>query len=631
MPVEGHVNIRTQILHDWHPPARRSLSVNKTGSRLQVDSKSEEHFYVTFRREDRHFSDQPPESSVSFQPGYALRVDLDVTSSNSMSVLYFVIEYTSAGRNTYSYTSPSFMHDVSLDTRHVTLAVRAKGRGRLTLGAVSTEIYQPACGWSTSAEVQAGDSVTLRLSAFALEQGQEAAALVLATFKDSRGVVVLPLDGSAINPRLGAYKYVQYGSRDSPAETVYELDVPVNASTADFRIIPWKKGKIYLAEPPVVTNGHSKVSDEVESVADFVESIPVGDTLVVLYTTAPQLGHPTLALRPNRLTDEYLKRGYWVIFFPFSRVPAGQERYTDRARQYSRERISEFLSAACGRAGKNNVFICSSFPDVVAIGAVDLLSMYDWSTVYEVRDDMEEFNRVGYSKWFNPILETRVARSVDKVVTVSPRLADKMDIIRGSLGASNVVPNGVNSDFIDSTQGNRAVDSYRRRSSSTTVGYIGHLTPSWFDWSLLISTAENMPQVSFEIIGHGFPDGLELPANLHYLGAKTHAEFREIAMGWKVGLIPFKPSTLTFAVDPNKIYEYLAVGLRTVTARMGSVHLCPSTWIYDDAEGFRIAIERALSEPFSAAEAETIEHYLATATWSERAESMMTIMRGEDV
>lgn len=630
VPVEGHVNSGTQILQDWNPTVRRSLAVNRTGSRVQLDSKSDEHFYVTFRREDRHFSDPPAQSSLSFRPGYALRVDVDVTSSDGLSVSYFVIEYTSAGRTTHSYSSAEFVHDVSQETTFVTLAVRAKGKGRLTLGTVTTEVYQPANAWSASTEVHAGDTLTLRLSAFALEKRQEAAALVLAAFKDSRGAVVLPLDGSAINPRLGAYKYVQHGSVNSPAETLYELEVPAEASSVEFRIIPWKKGKIYLAEEPVLESSQSDVFEDAESIAEFIEKIPAEDTLVVLYTTAPQLGHPTLALRPNRLTEEYLKRGYWVVFFPFSRVPSGQERYADRARQYSRERISEFLTAACGRVGKSNVFICSSFPDIVAIGAIDLLSLHQWSTVYEVRDDMEEFNRVGYSKWFNPMLETRVARTVEKVVAVSPRLADKMDVIRGTLGVSHVVPNGVNSDFIDSTRENRTRGSYLGRSSSTTVGYIGHLTPSWFDWPLLISTAENMPEVTFEIIGHGFPDGMELPENLHYLGAKTHAEFQDIAMGWKVGLIPFKPSTLTFAVDPNKIYEYLAVGLRTVTARMGSVHLCPSTWIYDDAEGFRSAIEQALSEPFSAAEAGIIEDYLGTATWSERAESMMSIIRGGD-
>ena len=53
----------------------------------------------------------------------------------------------------------------------------------------------------------------------------------------------------------------------------------------------------------------------------------------------------------------------------------------------------------------------------------------NWHTVYEIRDDMEEFNRVGYSKWYSSQLEIKVAQLADKVVTVSPRLAQKIKIM----------------------------------------------------------------------------------------------------------------------------------------------------------------------------------------------------------
>lgn len=630
VPVEGNVKINTQMLHEWNPPARRSLDVDRTETHVQLDSSGDEHFYVSFKRVDRSFSIPPVESSLAFQPGQALNISVDAVASNSLSVSYFIIEYTVSGKSTHSYSSPSFVHVVSKEAQLITLAVRAKGRGRLVLGAVSSKPYQVATGWVSFRDIRPGQKVSLRINAFAIGTVSSAPALVAATFRDPAGNVVLPMDESPVNPRIGAYKYVLYGSFEHPAETVFDLEAPPGATAVHFNIVPWKKGEIYLVEDPVIVTNELAASEITESIAAFIDSIPIDDTLVVLYTTAPQLGHPTLALRPNRLTEEYLGRGHWVVFFPFSRVPFGEEKYAEKARQYSREHINEFLAAASSRRGKSNIFICSSFPDIVAVGAVDFLSMHGWSTVYEVRDDMEEFNRVGYSKWFHPMLETRVASQVDTVVAVSPRLADKMDILRKAPGKSRVVPNGVNAAFIEQTKGNRTESSYRRRSESMTVGYIGHLTSSWFDWPLLISSAEEMPDVSFEIIGHGFPDGLKLPKNVRYLGAKTHAEFREIAKGWKAGIIPFKPSTLTFAVDPNKIYEYLAVGLRTVTARMGSVHLCPSTWIYDCDEDFSASIALALKEPYSVEEIDAIEEYLGTVSWGQRAETMMSIIKGDN-
>ena len=79
-------------------------------------------------------------------------------------------------------------------------------------------------------------------------------------------------------------------------------------------------------------------------------------------------------------------------------------------------------------------------------------------------------------------------------------------------------------------------------------------------------------------------------------------------------------------MDPNKVYEYLAVGLRTVTARMGSVELCPSTMVYDRTEDFVDTLLAALLEPFSMEEITRIEDFLKDSTWGKRAEVMMDII-----
>ena len=215
---------------------------------------------------------------------------------------------------------------------------------------------------------------------------------------------------------VGTYTYLNHGSPEEPSKTFFSVNVPADAETASFALMPWKSNDSYLSNEPRVDLDQGETGEEnKESIADFISDIPIDDVLIVLYTTAPPLGHPTLALRPNRLAKEYVGLGCWVVFFPFSRVPSGQEAQGTKVRQYSRENIGEFLTAASTRKGQNNVFICSSFPDIVAVGAVDLLKLHEWSTVYEVRDDMEEFNRVGYSKWFHPQLEIGRASCRERV------------------------------------------------------------------------------------------------------------------------------------------------------------------------------------------------------------------------
>lgn len=616
------------MVHDWNITSRPSLGVNRQASRVEVDSRADVHFYVNYRREAGPFSDQPTTSSFDFEPDQDLEINIEAAASAGMRVSYYVIEYTEQDRRAHSYATSPFVHRVSEDTKQVTLAVRAQGRGHMNLGEVTIAPLSRADDWRTSLKVTAGETLTFEADAFAVDSVPSGAVLVNIAFEDAEGAAVLPAGDSPMNPTIGAYKYLECGTKNESRTTRFEVEVPKGATTAKLSTIRWKQGDVYFSQEPEVNVSRRNPTLARETVEDFVARIPENDTLIVLYTTAPQLGHPTLALRPNRLSKEYLKLGCWVVFFPFSRVPVGEEAQGPRARQYSREAMGRFLSAASRRRGANNVFICSSFPDIVAVGAVDLLRLHSWTTVYEVRDDMEEFNRVGYSKWFHPQLETRVAREVDQVVTVSPRLATKMDILRNSPGHSVVVPNAVDGDFILECEMNRSAPSFERRSSSTTVGYIGHLTPSWFDWPLLIGCAVQLPHLTFDIIGHGMPEDLSLPENVRVLGPKTHAEFKEIAQDWKVGIIPFKPSTLTYAVDPNKVYEYLSVGLRTVTARMGSVDLCPSTWIYDDREGFAASLTEAMADPYTPEEAARMEEFLQTATWGARAETMLQLIRG---
>lgn len=619
------ISLESRVLN-WNIPTRTSLLKSTRDYFVEIASTDNRHFYAAYRRSDQNFSNRPDESSFEFVPYGALTVAIDFEASDTVEASFIVIEYSPEAHKSFSYTSPHFTHRVNGNVEHVTLAVRLKGEGTVRLGGVTTEIHRPIRDWARTVEVQSGASAAITVNTYALTEVPPHAGLVVVNFRNADGDTVLPQMGVAINPRVGAYAYLNDGSYEEPGETTLSVGVPQGADTATFALLTWKSDRTYLLGEPRVEVEAEISDDGEESIADFISGIPAGDILIVLYTTAPQLGHPTLALRPNRLAKEYVGLGCWVVFFPFSRVPSGQEVQGERVRQYSREQIGEFLTAASTRKGSNNVFICSSFPDIVAVGAVDLLKLHRWSTVYEVRDDMEEFNRVGYSKWFHPQLEARVAAEVGTVVTVSPRLARKMDVLCNQSGRAHVVPNAVEKGFVDQSAENRSVASYKARSSSQIVGYIGHLTPSWFDWRLVIDAAERLPDVTFEIIGHGKPDDLVLPGNIVDLGPRTHTEFRDIARRWKVGIIPFKPSTLTFAVDPNKVYEYLAVGLRTVTARMGSVELCPSTLVYDRSEDFAATLSAALLDPFSVEETARIEEFLKDSTWGKRAAVMLEII-----
>lgn len=617
----------------WSLDERPGLTWLKHGDERTVTHDGLGHYYATLNRGDRTFTNSPSESSFAFRPGSLIDVTIDVRSTNASGVHATIIEYAGGVKQQKAYSTSNFAHRIQADTKYVTLAVRVSGPGETRFGDVHITELPPVASYSRTMPVGGARTVSISAESTTLSPEADRAALMRVVLLDADGDAVLPIADLPVHPTMGQYQYIDSDTWPATSSTTITVAVPQQAETVAFLGVAWRKEiDLFFVGDPEITLSHDGDGDvqDLPSVAslmgDFLSRIPDDEDLIVLHTTAPDLHHPTLALRPNRLTREYLKKGAWVVFFPFSSVTPGAEIVGSHCIQLSRSQMSEFLAAATRRrTGGRNVFICSSFPDVVAVGAMDLVRIHGWRTVYEVRDDMEEFNRVGYSKWFHPQLETQVARTVDQVISVSPRLAAKMALLRGSTTGVTVVPNAVDGDFVKSAEGNRSLTAYRERSQSTTVGYIGHLTPSWFDWQLLLSTAADLPGVTFEIIGHGAPV-MDLPPNVLLLGPRTHDEFLVIAQGWKAGLIPFKPSTLTFAVDPNKIYEYLAAGLRTVTAQMGSVDLCPSTYVYDSRDMFHETLIAALEGPFERDEIDAIEEFLVDSTWESRSTSMLSLM-----
>ena len=407
----------------------------------------------------------------------------------------------------------------------------------------------------------------------------------------------------------------------------FSFTVDRKASSIEISGVDWgNKTPEILGPIEVMGDEEPEISPE-----EFLANIPLEQPLYVIDTTAPPLGHPTLALRPNNLAFEYAKQGKAVIFLPFGSLQSYPALQGHNLYQVQRQDMDTLIQALLKcRSGGSNYYICSSFPSLHSNALAARLKSLGWRIIYEVRDDMEEFNRVGYSKWYHPRLETEMILQSDTVVTVSNALADKvLSLARGRASQKvHVVPNAVNLAVIERGSALRSEEVSAQRSGTRRVGYVGHLTPSWFDWQLVIQGATLRPEYQFDIVGHGAPDGMQLPANINLLGPRTHEELSDIVDTWQVGIIPFVHSALTRSVDPNKIYEYFAWGLRCVTADMGMVRKYPSTWVYDDLAGFCQSLDEAIASPMDGDELRRLNEFLETSSWSYRACTMIDLIEG---
>lgn len=271
----------------------------------------------------------------------------------------------------------------------------------------------------------------------------------------------------------------------------------------------------------------TEVRSSASEIDAFLAEIPEGDTLLVIDTTAPPLGHETLSLRPNNLTRAFERAGMWVVFLPFSSLQEFPARVSDRVLQVARKDFGRLVRGlTTRRRSMGDTYICSSFPSIAAVALGTQLKTLGWQVVYECRDDMEEFNRVGYSKWYSPALERQMLIVADKVVSVSTALDAKLVSMWPALRDHAVIPNAVNRHVIDQSEGLRTEESFDRREHLRVAGYVGHLTPSWFDWPLIAEAARRMPETVFEIIGHGAPQGMSLPSNVHLLGPRSPSSWR---------------------------------------------------------------------------------------------------------
>ena len=184
--------------------------------------------------------------------------------------------------------------------------------------------------------------------------------------------------------------------------------------------------------------------------------------------------------------------------------------------------------------------------------------------VYDCNDAHSDFP--GAPRWARAYRDG-LFRAADAVVVSAERLRAHAVAARASDAGVHVVGNGV--DFAAFRSAAAAQPDRLAAGDAVRIGYLGAIAP-WFDFALIAALARARPLWSFELVGPvmGGVD-MELAAlltlkNVRHHPAVPHERVPGVLLDFTVGLIPFRKSELTAAVNPNKLYEYLAVGLPAV-------------------------------------------------------------------
>jgi glycosyltransferase involved in cell wall biosynthesis len=189
----------------------------------------------------------------------------------------------------------------------------------------------------------------------------------------------------------------------------------------------------------------------------------------------------------------------------------------------------------------------------------------------------------------------------DDVVVLASATALVADAQRGRRAPVHLITNGVEEERFRAAR--RSADVLRADFGAIVaqgrpiVGYFGSFA-SWFDYGLIKEVARARPEIAFVLIGPALDASAaalaDAPENLHLLSAMRYEDLPSHAAWFDAGLLPFVINDITLATSPLKIFEYMALGIATVSTDLPECRQYRSVLIAAGRDEFIASVDRAL-------------------------------------
>lgn len=346
---------------------------------------------------------------------------------------------------------------------------------------------------------------------------------------------------------------------------------------------------------------------------DRVRSEP-SEEFIVIYSGTREI-EPHRVNRPGQLAKEFVRRGIPVLFSFYrshesDEVPTPEDPLLFQSPLFRTEQYIERIASSVHKPRKTFIV---SFPHPSVLPFLNRLHAHGWRVIYDCRDEWEAFSNVQMANWYDRPVEAWLVNNVHRTFCVSPLLVRKM---RG-FSARRPVELSPNAWDPHTLQVQVRPHS---RTDRVVVGYFGHLTEKWFDYELVRMLARRRPSWNVRLIGFGAPASLELPGNVSITEAVPPSRLADATRDWRAAMIPFKPGPLARAVDPIKVYDYLALGLPTVSRVMGKIDSYPYVICEDDPERFISGLDQAID---SRPDLDVVSDFLSRNRWADRASRIL--------
>ena len=222
-----------------------------------------------------------------------------------------------------------------------------------------------------------------------------------------------------------------------------------------------------------------------------------------------------------------------------------------------------------------------------------ILRLADFSKGFEQNWDMT------YQK------EIEISKKVDKVVYTAKKLKEYYHKIDSS--KMQYIPNGIDLELVQ--KADKSMPQEFEGIKPPKVIYVG-LIDYWFDVELVYKSAITYPNYSFILIGDVKIDiqKLEELTNVYLLGTIEHKDLGKYLANSQIGIIPFIKSDFVDSINPIKLYEYAAYGLKIVS----------TSWKEVEELDDKFCISKTKEEFIKSLESSDVENKLLVNNWLEK-------------
>ena len=188
--------------------------------------------------------------------------------------------------------------------------------------------------------------------------------------------------------------------------------------------------------------------------------------------------------------------------------------------------------------------------------------------IYDCMDDVLEFTVLKEQYKELETIEKKLFQNIDLVLFSSKELQNrkinKYNLLSSQYG---LVYNALDKSLVNGTLDDKydyEFDEYQKN-NYTVLTYIGTIS-NWFDFELIEKSLNDFPNIVYFIIGP-VEQNIEVLKHerIKYFGAIEHKYIKSLVIKSNILIMPFKINKLIEAVDPVKLYEYIAFGKKIIS------------------------------------------------------------------